>query len=154
MNPLPAWVMVNRLRQFHFGRALSRLRTILRSGARPTHPELLDWLAIVSSIRLERQGDASNHGVLRRSSPGLESHFRGAKCVTWSGGFAGRGRWTPTTALLRISAASAGSGRWDGCFCERPTQSRGGWAELFGHSDILKFPANAYVPGRRGGAEL
>ena len=60
-NPLPARVAVNRIWHHHFGRGIVRtLDNLGKMGDPPTHPELLDWLAVeFMEAWLERQGDAS-----------------------------------------------------------------------------------------------
>ena len=46
-NPLPARVMVNRIWHHHFGRGIvGTLDNFGKVGDQPTHPKLLDWLAV------------------------------------------------------------------------------------------------------------
>jgi hypothetical protein len=52
-NPLPARVWMNRVWRQHFGRGLVNTPSNFGiSGERPTHPELLDWLA----LRFQKEG--------------------------------------------------------------------------------------------------
>ncbi len=62
-NPLTARVIVNRIWQWHFGEALAgNPNNFGATGKKPTHPELLDWLASeLVRKKLVDQGDPPDH---------------------------------------------------------------------------------------------
>ena len=78
-NPLTARVLVNRLWQHHFGRGLVASSSNFGVlGDRPSHPELLDWLAsrfIASGWSLKAlHRDIMLTSVYRQSSQKLDSN--------------------------------------------------------------------------------
>lgn len=79
-NPLTARVIANRVWQWHFGRALAATPNDLGiQGSRPSHPELLDWLA---SELVENDWSLKKlHRVVLLSSTYRQSALRGAEAI-------------------------------------------------------------------------
>ncbi|MBA4017924.1 MAG: hypothetical protein C0483_12170 [Pirellula sp.] len=71
-NPLTYRTIVNRVWQHHFGRGIvDTPNDFGRNGAKPTHPELLDWLAVEfrdGGKYLERQSLKSLHRLIVSSA--------------------------------------------------------------------------------------
>jgi mono/diheme cytochrome c family protein len=92
-NPLTARVAVNHIWARHFGRPLvSSVFDFGRRGARPTHPELLDWLA----VEFMENGWSMKHLhrlILLSDTWGLSSSPVGAHAATASSDPENRGYW-------------------------------------------------------------
>lgn len=87
-NPLAARVIVNRLWQHHFGEGLvSTPNDLGVNGAKPTHPELLDWLACElveggwSLKRIHRLIVTS--AAYRQSSEGVVAGMKADAATRW-----------------------------------------------------------------------
>jgi mono/diheme cytochrome c family protein len=66
-NPLTSRVMVNRIWQYHFGRGIVETSSDFgKNGSRPTHPELVDWLA--SKFIEEKWSVKAMHRLILTSS--------------------------------------------------------------------------------------
>ena len=144
-NPLPARVMVNRVWQFHFGQGLvSTPNDFGVSGARPTHPELLDWLAVkfiesgwsvkalhrwIVNSAAYRQSSASNEKALQVDADSQ---------LLW--------RFPPR----RLEAEAVR----DAMLVASGQLNRDIGGPSYRPFEVLKFPANAYVPVDKIGPEF
>lgn len=84
-NPLTARVMANRLWQYHFGRGLAgSTNDFGKLGETPTHPELLDWLAMEL---IESDWDLKHmHRVMMTSDTYRQSSAGRAEALAKDGG--------------------------------------------------------------------
>jgi len=94
-NPLTARVLVNRVWQHHFGVGLvDTPNDFGKNGSRPSHPELLDWLAS------ELVTPTSSPGAVVKPWSIKHLHRLILTSATW------RQSGTPRTAMMRVDAAS------------------------------------------------
>ncbi len=144
-NPLPARVMVNRIWHLHFGQGLvSTPNDFGVSGARPTHPELLDWL----SVKFIESGWSIKavHRLIVNSATYQQSSHANTSAIRIDGDNTLLWRFPPhrLEAETVRDAVLAVSGQLNPAI--------GG--PSFRPFDALKFPANAYVPVDKIGPEF
>jgi hypothetical protein len=144
-NPLPARVMANRVWHFHFGQGLVATPNDFGvSGTAPTHPELLDWLA----VKFIESGWSVKalHRVIVNSATYRQSSAMNAKGAAVDADAQLLWRYPPRRIegeVLR-DAMLAVSGQLN--------LALGG--PSFRSFDVLKFPANAYAPADKIGPEF
>jgi hypothetical protein len=144
-NPLPARVMANRVWHLHFGEGLvTTPNDFGMSGARPSHPELLDWLA----VKFIQNGWSLKalHRLIVNSATYRQASEPNAKAAGIDANNQFLWRFSPRRLEGEIvrDALLAVSGQINlaiGGPSIRPF-------------DILKFPANAYLPVDKIGPEF
>ena len=142
-NPMVARVFVNRVWKLMFGQGIARtLDDCGTQGARPTHPELLDWLAVdfIDSgwdvKRLVKQMVMSR--TYRQSSRGTPESVQKDPANQW---LARQSRFRLDAEFVRDNALAI-SGLLSpkiGGPSVKPYQPEGYW-------DFLNFPKRQYVP--------
>ncbi len=174
-NPLPARVMANRVWHFHFGQGLvATPNDFGASGGRPTHPELLDWLAakfvqsgwsvkalhrlIVNSAtyRQASSGGVNSESVISNES-GSAARARSPKTDSLFADYFWRAAAldADNTLLWRFPARRLEAEAVRDAMLAASGQlnpARGG--PSFRSFDALKFPVNAYVPADKLGPEF
>ena len=149
-NPLPARVMANRVWHFHFGQGLVATPNDFGvSGARPTHPELLDWLAtklIESgwSVKALHRLIVNSATYRQSSSPPETESVRRAMAIDSDNQLLWRFPPRRLEGEAVRDAMLAVSGQMN--------LALGG--PSFRPFEALKFPINAYVPADKIGAEF
>ena len=144
LNPLPARVMANRIWHFHFGQGLvSTPNDFGVSGARPSHPELLDWLA----AKLIESGWSVKalHRLIVNSATYRQSSKTSERALTMDADNALL--WRFPSRRLEAEAVR------DAVLAVSGQLNVVAGGPSFRPFEALKFPANAYVPRDRIGPE-
>ena len=144
-NPLPARVMVNRVWHLHFGQGLVATPNDFGvSGARPSHPALLDWLA----VKFIESGWSVKalHRLILTSATYRQAPDMNVKAAAIDADDQLLWRFPPRRLEGEVirDAMLAVSGQIN--------LAAGG--PSFRPFDTLKFPANAYVPADKLGPEF
>jgi len=144
-NPLPARVMVNRVWHLHFGQGLVATPNDFGvSGGSPSHPELVDWLA----VKFIESGWSVKalHRLIVNSVTYRQSSQSNAKAAAIDADDQLLWRFPPRRLEGEVvrDAMLAVSGQIN--------LATGG--PSFRPFDALKFPANAYVPVDKIGLEF
>ena len=141
-NPLPARVMANRVWHFHFGQGIvASPNDFGVSGARPTHPELLDWLATQFiergwSVKALHRLIVNSATYRQSSAPTVNDAYRRATSLDADNQLL----WRYPPRRLEAEAVR------DAVLAVSGQLSLEAGGPSFRPFDILKFPANAYVP--------
>jgi hypothetical protein len=144
-NPLPARVMANRVWHFHFGQGLvATPNDFGASGSRPSHPELLDWLA--ATFVENGWSVKALHRVLLNSATYRQSAQSQERALAID---------ADNTLLWRFPARrlEAEAVR-DAVLAVSGQLNLAAGGPSFRPFEALQFPANAYVPTDPTGAEF
>ena len=146
-HPLTARVFVNRMWQMHFGRGLVETSEDFGSqGAIPTHPELLDWLALqfVESgwdVKALHRLIATSAAYKQSSNASDELLARDARNALYARG----PRWRMTAEMVRDNALAASgllAARVGGASV-KPYQPDGIWNPL---NSFYQYPVPESLP--------
>jgi mono/diheme cytochrome c family protein len=103
-NPLTARVVANRIWQYHFGKGIVRTPSDFgATGDRPSHPELLDWLAV--SFIEGRYSTGSGSDLVGSSGRNSRNNPRDTHSAAWS--------WKAMHRLILLSNAYRQSSKFD-----------------------------------------
>ncbi len=142
-HPLTARVMANRLWQYHFGRGLVATPSDFGvMGERPSHPELLDWLAgkfIASDWSIK-----ALHRSIMMSDTYRQTSVTNGRVEEWK---SGRNTFTSIRPLIHSSAQSGDSDKLIGRFPLRRLEAEAVRDAMLAVSGQLNFEAGG--PGFR-----